>query len=122
MPFDVIKTRLQAQSSRALGNGTMVPYRGAVDCFTRIVEEEGAVALWNGVTPALGRVAAMFGSSLATYDTSKALWEGHFGSGSTRAHILSSVCFLPLSVACLFVPRLQATVISPLKTHTKMSR
>ena len=105
MPADVVKTRLQAQRSAvAEGTGGVVPYRSSVDCLLRIVKEEGALALWKGVTPALGRVGAMFGFSLATYDTAKEFWENRLGSGSTPAHVLSSMTsgFVAAVVACPF--------------------
>jgi hypothetical protein len=44
-PFDVIKIRLQTQSSF---------YHGPLDCFKKIFIEEGIFAYWKGVTPALG--------------------------------------------------------------------
>lgn len=44
-PFDVIKIRLQTQSSL---------YHGPLDCFHKIFVEEGLLAFWKGVTPALG--------------------------------------------------------------------
>jgi hypothetical protein len=44
-PFDVIKIRLQTQSEL---------YQGPLNCFKRIFMEEGVLAFWKGVTPALG--------------------------------------------------------------------
>lgn len=48
-PFDVVKIRLQTQSSVSRG----LAYSGPLDCLTRIIKEEGVLALWKGVTPAL---------------------------------------------------------------------
>ncbi|CAI5702124.1 hypothetical protein KXD40_000495 [Peronospora effusa] len=47
LPFEVIKVRLQTQSSR---NNV---YKGVTDAFRRITTEEGVVALWKGAIPAL---------------------------------------------------------------------
>jgi len=48
-PFDVVKVRLQLQ---ALTDGPKV---GMVSTFQGILRNEGMSALWNGVTPAIGR-------------------------------------------------------------------
>ena len=50
-PFDVCKTRLQAQG----GDGT-AKYKGFVDVLTRVPREEGVRALWKGLTPRLLRI------------------------------------------------------------------
>lgn len=47
-PFDVVKIRLQTQST----NGTPY-YTGTMDCVAKIFRDEGILALWKGVTPAL---------------------------------------------------------------------
>ena len=49
-PFDVCKTRLQAQ-----GAGS-VEYKGFVDVLTKVPREEGVRALWKGLTPRLLRI------------------------------------------------------------------
>lgn len=41
-PFEIIKVRLQTQSKEA------PQYRGIVDCLTKIVKEEGPLALYKG--------------------------------------------------------------------------
>ncbi|KAK9048128.1 hypothetical protein SSX86_018121 [Deinandra increscens subsp. villosa] len=48
-PFDVIKTRLMAQSGE-------VKYKGMVHAFTTIYGEEGLRALWKGLVPRLMRI------------------------------------------------------------------
>jgi solute carrier family 25 (mitochondrial S-adenosylmethionine transporter), member 26 len=68
-PADVIKTRMMTQSSP----GVTVRYTGVRDCFTRIVREEGASALFSGIGP---RVAWMvLGGSIffAAYEKTKSL-------------------------------------------------
>lgn len=47
MPLDVVKTRMQSLNA---------PYKNTLDCFVRIVQEEGVLALWKGATPRLGRL------------------------------------------------------------------
>jgi len=48
MPVDIVKTRVQNMAP--LADGTM-PYKGAADCFGKIVKNEGVFALWKGFTP-----------------------------------------------------------------------
>ena len=48
-PLEVVKTRLQLQRTES----TRVPYKGILDAFTRIVKEEGWLALYRGILPAL---------------------------------------------------------------------
>ncbi|KDO31742.1 hypothetical protein SPRG_03662 [Saprolegnia parasitica CBS 223.65] len=46
LPFDVVKVRLQTQS-------TPPEYAGVTDCMTKIVRQEGLRSLWKGAIPAL---------------------------------------------------------------------
>lgn len=52
-PFDVVKTRLMAQTREAGGE---LRYRGLVHALTRIASEEGMLALWKGLLPRLMRI------------------------------------------------------------------
>ncbi|KAG9453514.1 hypothetical protein H6P81_006418 [Aristolochia fimbriata] len=51
-PFDVVKTRLMAQS-RSAGE---VKYKGMIHALRTIFAEEGLVALWKGLLPRLMRI------------------------------------------------------------------
>ncbi|KAF6170399.1 hypothetical protein GIB67_014329 [Kingdonia uniflora] len=51
-PFDVVKTRLMAQS----GSGTGVKYKGMIHAIRTIFAEEGLPALWKGLLPRLMRI------------------------------------------------------------------
>ncbi|KAJ6810704.1 putative mitochondrial succinate-fumarate transporter 1 [Iris pallida] len=51
-PFDVVKTRLMAQS-RSAGD---VKYKGMVHAIRTIYAEEGLLALWKGLLPRLMRI------------------------------------------------------------------
>ncbi|XP_010070845.1 PREDICTED: calcium-binding mitochondrial carrier protein Aralar2-like, partial [Pterocles gutturalis] len=62
-PADVIKTRLQV-AARA-GQTT---YSGVVDCFVKIVREEGPKALWKGAGARVFRSSPQFGVTLVTYE------------------------------------------------------
>lgn len=50
MPFDSIKTRLQAIDGHQL-------YRGSFDCLRSVIRDEGISALWRGTIPRLVRLS-----------------------------------------------------------------
>lgn len=67
-PLDLTKTRLQMQGEAALaklGDGAMesAPYRGMMRTALGIVQEEGFLKLWQGVTPAIYRHVGISPSS-----------------------------------------------------------
>ncbi|XP_012891306.1 PREDICTED: calcium-binding mitochondrial carrier protein Aralar2 [Dipodomys ordii] len=62
-PADVIKTRLQV-AARA-GQTT---YSGVIDCFRKILREEGQKALWKGAGARVFRSSPQFGVTLLTYE------------------------------------------------------
>uniref|UniRef100_A0A8C9TUS6 Solute carrier family 25 member 12 n=1 Tax=Scleropages formosus TaxID=113540 RepID=A0A8C9TUS6_SCLFO len=62
-PADVIKTRLQV-AARA-GQTT---YSGVIDCFRKIMREEGFRALWKGAGARVFRSSPQFGVTLVTYE------------------------------------------------------
>ncbi|KAA8543171.1 hypothetical protein F0562_021334 [Nyssa sinensis] len=61
-PVEVLKVRLQMNPNLR---------RGAIVEIQKIASEEGIMALWKGVGPAMARAAALTASQLATYDESK---------------------------------------------------
>jgi len=62
-PADVIKTRLQVK-----GQEGVVKYKGIVDCFQRIVKEEGPRALFKGTIPRILIISPLFGITLGVYE------------------------------------------------------
>ncbi|XP_051259727.1 electrogenic aspartate/glutamate antiporter SLC25A12, mitochondrial [Dicentrarchus labrax] len=62
-PADVIKTRLQV-AARA-GQTT---YSGVIDCFRKILKEEGFKAFWKGTGARVCRSSPQFGVTLVTYE------------------------------------------------------
>ena len=61
-PCDVIKTRLQVVNS---------PYKGIGDAFSRIVKEEGFIALKKGLEPRMIVQAPLFGITLLAFEAQK---------------------------------------------------
>lgn len=49
-PIDLVKTRLQAQKNVS---GSAPMYKGVVDCFAKVVKNEGVGALYKGLIPQL---------------------------------------------------------------------
>lgn len=74
-PADVIKTRLQV-TARA-GQTT---YSGVVDCFRKIIAEEGGKALWKGATARVFRSSPQFGVTLLTYEMLQRIFVVDFGT------------------------------------------
>lgn len=62
-PLDVVKTRLQAQSSYV-----PLKYSGIVDCFRKSVNEEGYHVLWRGLGTAVSRAFVVNGAIFAAYE------------------------------------------------------
>lgn len=60
MPIDTVKTRMQGIGSE---------YKGTIDCFSRIVKEEGILTLWRGATPRLGRLILSGGIVFTIYES-----------------------------------------------------
>eukprot|EP01117_Protostelium_nocturnum_P005808 TRINITY_DN2097_c0_g1_i1.p1 TRINITY_DN2097_c0_g1~~TRINITY_DN2097_c0_g1_i1.p1 ORF type:complete len:293 (+),score=95.57 TRINITY_DN2097_c0_g1_i1:132-1010(+) len=60
-PADVIKTRIQVKQGA-------IPYKGIGDCFSRILKEEGAAALFKGAVPRMMIISPLFGITLCVYE------------------------------------------------------
>uniref|UniRef100_A0A8C6PXY1 Solute carrier family 25 member 12 n=6 Tax=Nothobranchius TaxID=28779 RepID=A0A8C6PXY1_NOTFU len=73
-PADVIKTRLQV-AARA-GQTT---YSGVIDCFRKILREEGFRALWKGAGARVFRSSPQFGVTLVTYELLQRFFYVDFG-------------------------------------------
>uniref|UniRef100_A0A8D1HWQ5 Solute carrier family 25 member 27 n=1 Tax=Sus scrofa TaxID=9823 RepID=A0A8D1HWQ5_PIG len=89
-PLDLTKTRLQIQGEAALarlGHGAReaAPYRGMVRTALGIVQEEGFLKLWQGVTPAIYRHIVYSGGRMVTYEH---LREVVFGKGEDKHYPL----------------------------------
>lgn len=63
LPFDMVKKRLQV-----VGFSDTVPYTGMVDCYQRIVGEQGFAALYRGATPSMLKAAVVTGVSFLIYE------------------------------------------------------
>jgi solute carrier family 25 (mitochondrial aspartate/glutamate transporter), member 12/13 len=91
-PFDVIKTRLQAQQQHTLSQeaggsaarstaaqqGNVV-YKGVIDCGRQIVRHEGVSALFHGIAPRLLIISPLFGITFLMYENLVSGWLYAFG-------------------------------------------
>lgn len=67
-PTDVVKIRLQAQGRDPI---EMRRYSGTLDCYSKIVAQEGVVGLWTGWGPNVARNSVINAAELASYDQYK---------------------------------------------------
>jgi len=65
LPTDVVKVRLQVQQQTGTGG---LLYSGVVDCLTKTAQQEGPLALWKGLVPALARQVSYTSLSLVIYE------------------------------------------------------
>ncbi|XP_025418439.1 mitochondrial uncoupling protein 4 [Sipha flava] len=91
-PLDLTKTRLQIQGEKATSNKP-TQYRGMLKTAIGIVNEEGALKLWQGVTPALYRHVVYSGIRIVSYETmrDKLLLKNEDGSFPIWKSALSGV-------------------------------
>lgn len=73
-PADVIKTRLQV-AARA-GQTT---YTGLIDCYRKIMHEEGPKAFWKGTAARVFRSSPQFGVTLLAYELLQRILYVDFG-------------------------------------------
>jgi len=65
LPTDVAKVRLQVQKIEVGGSAR---YNGMLGCMRTIASEEGPVALWKGLAPALLRQVCYTGLAMVIYE------------------------------------------------------
>ncbi|CAN1303527.1 Mitochondrial succinate-fumarate transporter 1 [Linum perenne] len=82
-PFDVVKTRLMAQSRTGEGGGGNVKYTGMVHAIRTIYAEEGLLALWKGLIPRLMRIPPGQAIMWAVADQVIGLYEKRYITNAT---------------------------------------
>jgi solute carrier family 25 (mitochondrial oxoglutarate transporter), member 11 len=86
-PFDVALVRMQSDTMRPAAERRN--YSSVFNALARIAREEGIARLWRGCEPTVLRAMAMNVGMMASYDQSKALYQGYLGKGIT-ANLLAS--------------------------------
>lgn len=75
-PLDVVKTRVQLQQGKGVGGEG---YNGMVDCFTKIVKNEGFSRLYRGITAPILMEAPKRATKFAANDAWGKYYRGIFG-------------------------------------------
>lgn len=83
IPMDTIKTRLVTQASLAATGADIVPYKGIIDCATRIAREEGVRVFYRGLPPRLVSVVPMIGIQFGVYEFMKKVMVNRDSSNSS---------------------------------------
>lgn len=91
-PFDTIKVKIQTQ------NFTKTQYKGAFDCFTKVVKNESVSALYKGMSSPMAGVAAVNAIVFGVYgNIQRRLPDpnsltSHFVAGMTAGLLQSFIC------------------------------
>lgn len=72
-PIDTTKTRLQIQGQKIDQQFSKLKYRGMIDAFNQISQQEGVRALYSGISPAVLRQATYGTIKFGTYYTLKSI-------------------------------------------------
>ncbi|XP_050380788.1 mitochondrial uncoupling protein 1-like [Argentina anserina] len=109
IPFDCAKVRLQLQTQGfavAGGNVMALPkYRGMLHTVGTVAREEGAAALWKGVTAGLHRQCIYGGLRLSLYEPIKTLYVGE--------DFVGDVPFVKKILAALTLGAIAITMANP---------
>jgi len=82
-PLDLTKTRLQIQGERGVTSNV---YRGMLSTGWGVAREEGVRALWQGVTPGMGRHLIYSGVRMTVYDVGRQFWIDQRGGKEMGLH------------------------------------
>ncbi|KAF1984706.1 mitochondrial carrier [Aulographum hederae CBS 113979] len=75
-PLDVVKTRVQLQTGKEVGEEA---YNGMVDCFRKIIKNEGASRLYRGITAPILMEAPKRATKFAANDEWGKVYRNFFG-------------------------------------------
>ncbi|CAH1388478.1 unnamed protein product [Nezara viridula] len=88
-PIDTTKTRLQVQGQKCDKKCASLNYRGMTDAFLKISKQEGFIALYSGISPAVLRQATYGTIKFGSYYSLKQFFEN--GEESVRTNICCAV-------------------------------
>nr|XP_061792596.1 solute carrier family 25 member 43-like [Nerophis lumbriciformis] len=73
-PFETVKRKMQAQSSRLPHYGGVdVHFNGVTDCFVQVVKNKGVFSLWSGLTANTIKIVPYFGLLFVCFELCKQL-------------------------------------------------
>ena len=111
-PADLALIRMQADAT--LPEAQKRHYKNAFHALSRIVKDEGVLALWKGAGPTVVRAMALNMGMLASYDQSVELFKDNLGFGEGATVIGKILCkkyrywFMLKSLVLLFCMSLAA--------------
>lgn len=79
-PIDTTKTRLQVQGQKHDVKFTTLKYNGMIDCFFKMTRQEGFLALYSGIWPAVVRQATYGTIKFGTYYSLKRFIVEHYSN------------------------------------------
>lgn len=87
-PTDVVKIRMQAQGRLPVEER---PYKGSLDCYSKILADKGPLGLWVGVFPNMMRNSVINAAELASYDQFKQIAVQKIGMNPS-SYFTHSIC------------------------------
>ncbi|XP_077300326.1 uncoupling protein Bmcp mitochondrial [Arctopsyche grandis] len=84
-PIDTTKTRLQIQGQALDSRHVKLKYSGMTDAFVQISRQEGVIALYSGIWPAVLRQATYGTIKFGTYYTLKKILANHTNAGAKES-------------------------------------
>lgn len=111
IPMDTVKTRLVTQAG-----SKVYSYNGILDCFTRMIREEGIGSFYNSLTPRLVSVVPMIGVQYFVYEASNEPKLVHFVPVVTCYRRCTACMSLECMLRAVILERLIApTLLRPLR-------
>ncbi|GMY16121.1 mitochondrial dicarboxylate/tricarboxylate transporter DTC [Fagus crenata] len=112
-PADLALIRMQADAT--LPEAQRRHYKNAFHALSRIVSDEGVLALWKGAGPTVVRAMALNMGMLASYDQSVELFKDSLGFGegatvvgaSTISGFFAAACSLPFDYVKTQIQKMQ---------------
>ncbi|KAJ2690593.1 mitochondrial aspartate-glutamate transporter agc1 [Coemansia spiralis] len=89
-PIDLVKTRIQNQRTAVVGE---IMYKNSIDCFRKVIRNEGVLGLYRGLGPQLVGVAPEKAIKLTVNDFVRArLTDRRTGEIALASELLSGAC------------------------------
>lgn len=101
-PTELSLIRMQADAT--LPAAERRHYTGVVNAITRIIREEGVIALWKGSTPTVTRAMALNVAMLATADEAKERLGPYLGGENAKLNVIASSVISGVTAAVASLP------------------
>lgn len=108
-PIDTTKTRLQVQGQKHDVKFSTLKYNGMIDCFFKMTRQEGFLALYSGIWPAVVRQATYGTIKFGTYYSLKRFILQHYSHSNPNSAASESI---RINIACAVVAGTVASAIA----------